>query len=868
MNKKQLIIAALATILSVSAANATSTITGITNGGSGTFNINPLKANGDVGYRYYDNFKLGQGDIANLIFRMQNGDQRAINTFINLVGGSDKAQINGILNSIRDGSFFDGHTVFMTKNGLTIGSKGVVNVGTLSVLAPTNFDKIKSEYDAGNYTNINNISAMRNNTAQNRNNYGANSPVEINGLVLARNGVDIRGSQVDIGSTAKIVNGYKGSDKFSTYDAAKTVFDALVNTNGIAAAANKISNNGSRVVIKSGAGSNGHIKIAGQIANLNKSEMAITNHGNGGLLINGGVVASNGKLNIYNNNTAGNLNLYEGGKALALNDSLSLTSKGGMSVAALAQAKDNVELVNKGGKLSVSGNVLGNKIDVVNSGNGGMLIDGNFGTAANKAKTVRFSNEKGKLIFQGDVNATDTVSFYGQSTASGMQVGGNVKAGKGILVENRAEDAVLYGNMTVTKGDLAVGNKGNGKLLISEDGNLAVNQGRMIVHNKAANGMTIAGKLTNNNGETAINNDKGDLVVSGTVNNKGTMGIINNGTGLMTVSGNVTNTNGTVKLINYENGTSAKGMFISGKVTNTGAKSSDRLYVYNGKGSLQVDGTLENKSNGNVILTNRENATHIYTSKNSLIKNDGGNIVIANKGNLGKNIDLGLELEGTITNTKENGQIAINNYSGSTEVNGAINAKGNVGIINRASANSMSIGSTITATGAKVVNIKNNGSGNMTVGGTINHDGRLNVLANQGKLNLTGTVNNTGKDMSYFAARNKGTGIDVAKTFVGNTTNGGTMLIKNITGQDGLTYAGTMKSTNGGQIEVYNMKGDLTVTKDAKMLGGQPTVILNKGEGMTVEAGEFTGDLKLVNKGSKKANVASEYQSYLKEQLK
>lgn len=55
MNKKQLIIAAIAATLSVSGAFATD-ITGVT-GNNGVFNITPDKLNGEVGYRKYDNFK-------------------------------------------------------------------------------------------------------------------------------------------------------------------------------------------------------------------------------------------------------------------------------------------------------------------------------------------------------------------------------------------------------------------------------------------------------------------------------------------------------------------------------------------------------------------------------------------------------------------------------------------------------------------------------------------------------------------------------------------------------------------------------------------------------------------------------------------
>ena len=77
---------------------------------------------------------------------------------------------------------------------------------------------MSSEYQIGDFSTINNISALRNNTAVNNNNYGGNAHVDIQGKILARNGIDIRGSQVDISGT--IINGYKGVNVFNTADQA------------------------------------------------------------------------------------------------------------------------------------------------------------------------------------------------------------------------------------------------------------------------------------------------------------------------------------------------------------------------------------------------------------------------------------------------------------------------------------------------------------------------------------------------------------------------------------------------------------------------------------------------------------------------
>ena len=57
-------------MLSVFASN----ITNVTNGGHGTFNINPAGSKNGIGYRTYDNFSLDQGDVANLNFKDGNTD--------------------------------------------------------------------------------------------------------------------------------------------------------------------------------------------------------------------------------------------------------------------------------------------------------------------------------------------------------------------------------------------------------------------------------------------------------------------------------------------------------------------------------------------------------------------------------------------------------------------------------------------------------------------------------------------------------------------------------------------------------------------------------------------------------------------------
>lgn len=877
MSKKTLIVAALIAGLSVCSANATSTITGVTNGGSGTFDINPSKANGDVGFRYYDDFNLGKGDIANLIYQYQKsgGDLRDLNTFINLVG--NKIDINGLVNTMRNGNFFNGHAVFISPKGMVVGASGVLNVGTLSVVTPTDnkFKELKTGYDGNEFDAIANISTLRNGAGMN---YGGNAPVDIQGKILTRGvgangsgiGVDIRGSQVDISGT--IINGYKGNNVFNTVADANALFSQLVNTDGtIKAGSNMIADDAGRIVIKSGAdygSTKGGINITsnGAIVNLGNKETAITNHGSNGLTV-AGLVETKGKLNVYNNHNGSNLTVS--GKLESTQDGVSVTSSKNLNIAsgALISADKDVEIVSNGngsgntgsGVFNFAGTAKSNaKIHLINNGAQKMNVSGTIGDE-NNTEAVRIINENGKLVFTGTAKADQSVSIRNRGS-QGMEVSGVAKAGEGVYVENTAGNATLNGTLEAT--NVAVYNKaGAGKLATGE--NSVINGSNMVaIKNAGDGGMELAGTITNE-GETAINNLAGHAIIGGTINNTGNMGIINkgNGTGL-TVNGKITN-EGRLKLVNS---TGADGLTVNGTVNN----SMGNMYIYNDAGHTTINGTLNNTEAGNLYVLSRANATGITTGANSVISAESGDLAIKHNG-AGAKDGVGMDLNGTVKN--DGGEIAINNYTGDMKVAGTITQEGNetIGIINRAASEdraktskgggAMTVNATING---HDINIKNNGSGDMTVNGEITHDGRLNVLANEGNLILGGKIHNTGKDMTYAAARANGDGIDVKSTFEADSTNGGLILIKNITGKNGLRYDGKM--TSNGQAEIYNKVGDMTVTG---AINARPAVVLNKGDNLTVtDNANLQGDVKIVNKGSQKASVSDKYKDNFKESLK
>lgn len=847
MNKKQLIIAAIAATLSVSGAFAATDITGVT-GNNGVFNITPDKLNGEVGYRKYDNFNLSAGDIANLIYKY--GNSRDINTFINLVQNGVK--IDGILNTMRDGNFYNGQAVFITPGGMTVGASGVLNVGSLSVITPTNdaYNSLKGEYASNNFANINNISSLLNKSSNVGN-------ISIDGKILAREGVQLRGGQINVGANGAIVNGITSTQAFTDRATAATraeaLFNNLVNTNGIKTAS-AFTKNGSNIQIKSSTG----VDIAGKVINgaadasgitsaQGNSGVFITNSGSNGTKISG-LVQSTHELNVFNK--AGDMTINGTLKNEGAN--LNVSNKGGnVAIGGTLSSDRDIAVTNNSstGSLAFSGTAKGANANFVNEGAGGMNV-----TGAVSGTKARFINRGGKLVIANtaDKVAADRVDVvnYGDGGAS---IGG-INAENGLYVVNHKGNLSVDGH--VTTGDDATISIRNaetaGKLAVGSNGHID-GQGKVALRNQGANGMTIDGRVTNDNAlgnaETSIINENGALLVNGKINNNGNMAIKNTGSG-MTISKNAVVTNeGQLKVKNY----GAGGMTIVGDINNTG-----NVTFYNDAGQMQLATTKDGTKAGNItnedgrlIIWSRNNSTGISAASSSKIINNGnGNsLAIKHTGTTAAG-SKGLDLQGTIRN---DGETAINNYSGDMYISGNIQSDGSLGIINRAGAGKADFASAGSITSDKNINIKNYGSGDMTVNNTITNNGRLNVIANTGKLNLGGTVHNDSNGALddnngfYAVSRDQGTGINLSSGF--KADGAGQNLIKNISGSEGLRYEGNINAS-GSQTELYNQKGNMTVGGTLATTGDGKVVVLNKGDGMKLD-GIITSekDAKIVNKG-------------------
>lgn len=752
MNKK-LILAAIAVALTASCAQATN-ITGVT-GNNGVYNIKPEHYSGNAGYRKYTNFTLDKGDVANLEF-IRSGKANP-DTFVNLV--DNKVNVNGILNTTRNGAFYNGHAVFITPSGFVVGSSGVLNVGRLSVATPTakKYKELTDEYEKTT-AQYQKIGQQISKLTQNSTGEAGAADITIQGKVFARNGVEMTGKNVNI--SGAVVNGISNdySKVLTTEDQANAMFNALVNTDGLMPKSagdnetyqNKFVQNGSRILIKSTSGMN----VSGSVAN-GAGNVYLTNNGINGLGVSGAVDAD--KLaRVYN--TKGELAVSGNAVIQGRNDAVVVQNKG-----------DNLTL----GKNTTLKSF--NNIEVINQGSG-------------------------RLTSLGTVDA-----------------GNNPNAGGG---------------------HIAMINKGSG--------------------------MTVDGTISNNilsakKGETAITNHSGDLSMNGSIENNGNIGIINYGSGAVIGKNAEIQNEGKIKIAN----TGANGLTVVGKVNNNG-----EIRIYNDNGRLKFGTDSANTTaadisnkNGKLYVASRKDATGVEMASKASIVNENGNIVIRNSGTKTAEGTRGTDLQGTIKTS--NGTIAINNDFGDMYVSGNIaTEKGNAGIINRKNGGEM-----VLASNGKVnvqngnLNIKNFGTGDMTVNSEISHNGRVNVLANAGALQLGAKVHNNSGKLSdnggfYAAARAKGTGVNVTSEFA--VDGNGEVLIKNITGENGLRYNGTINTTNN-QAALVNKKGNMEIL--GKMTTTKaPIIISNQGNGMKVYNSTVLNsgtEGVLVNTGSESALIGT-----------
>lgn len=684
---------------------AASTISGVTNGGSGSFNIDPTTKNNGTGFRHYQDFNLGQGDVANLNFA-------DINTFVNMV--DNQVVINGIVNSVRGNGFYNGKAVFISPNGMVVGASGVLNVGSLGVYAPNSID----------YTNLKNSpsAATLAEATENASNGGA--PITINGKVITAGNVDLVGGQIDIAKNAGIVGGVNLNQMTiqTSEQQATALFNNLVNTDNLANGNNFTSDATGQIRITSNKG----VNVAGNIVNYatggeyqdanstNYSGILINSHNGStpegdaitsGINVSGNIVNTKGLVEF--NNNGGDLdisgNIKNNGTTHIYNQPLAqysdatknenIAKNSGINITGKIDTKGNLRIENRGGKgLNISGTV---------NHEGDSFVQNGY-SSENDIMGYGKNNEKldntGALNIGGTFNTTGNAEFlnteYGQD---GLNVTGNVTTG---------------GKATYT-------NKGAAGLNVKQGGAIKSSQG-LEMTNYGVGGLNITGSA-NNTGKATVTNHSGRLTVGGTFTNNGDATFVNNGTEL-NVSGTVSNENGLLDMTN--NGANGFNVTETGKISGNGGLNMTNSET--GTAGMNINGTATNIGNANVL--NKAGALNVggsFTNTgDAVFTNDGTNLVV----------------NGTVTNNK--GTLKMTNNNGAFNVNGTVRNNGTTTNLTNAGADGLNVSGTVYSNGDLTMSNTGAKGINLASTGRVNGDNNIYINNNsKGGVNVKGLVN-------------------------------------------------------------------------------------------------------------------------------
>ena len=159
----------------------------------------------NFGYNRFKEFKITQGDIANMYFHLQGHPENKTDNLVNLV--KSKIDIQGTVNAIKDNRI-GGNLYFLSADGMAVGKTGVINAGRFVAMVPASS---KGEF-----------SVMRTEWAEQEELKGfrlaTDGKIEIAGQVNTRNGMLLGAAHIDIKNGA-LLRGNKNIDFTSLVNA-------------------------------------------------------------------------------------------------------------------------------------------------------------------------------------------------------------------------------------------------------------------------------------------------------------------------------------------------------------------------------------------------------------------------------------------------------------------------------------------------------------------------------------------------------------------------------------------------------------------------------------------------------------------------
>ena len=117
-------------------------------GSNGVYNIYAQKVHDKTGVNQFQDFKVNGNEIANMYFKQESGTAW-VDNLVNFV--DSRIDINGTVNAVKNNKI-GGNLFFLSPDGMAVGKTGVINTGSLYVLAParsmtTDTDEFSRRYE-------------------------------------------------------------------------------------------------------------------------------------------------------------------------------------------------------------------------------------------------------------------------------------------------------------------------------------------------------------------------------------------------------------------------------------------------------------------------------------------------------------------------------------------------------------------------------------------------------------------------------------------------------------------------------------------------------------------------------------------------
>ena len=814
-------------------------------------NITDIKSNttvngGSVGVNTFGKFNVANGEAVNLHLI---GSQTKL---INLIYDSSPSQINGIVNSYMNGKI-GGNVLFANPNGFVIGADGVFNVGSLTLVTPTQqsmnsfINDIGSETPSFNETQLNKLISF----SFNGDNYlvcgDTSNPIkleksliEISGKINSANGIDIiSGGKVEIKEDAQLnanlefncnedgtlagfskktgvtpnltsssktfaMNDGNGIIIVSSNDGEKSDYlSAFVNLNG------SVDANGSNIIVKSEASNTNSSSNLTVDGNINANEIYLGSDGSisstsAEIVANTLEVLANNEISLVN---SGNLTISS---ITSKNSSVSLKSlTGSININDLNSKTDaNINAV---GDVTLATTKIGTALNVLST-NFEVTTDLGVGGKITITSTGDVSiTSKDKIVFDIlNVDGTFDVITKDLEIATGMNVAGKVtitSTGDVVVTPDvTISDLEIKSAQDVTFGNLKVSNLAS----ITNDGKLTLGTGDFVgvtissgsagITNIKATGeakLTTIGALTLGTGEfkdITITSNSADItkITSTGTSNLTTAGALKLGTGKF-ADVTMTSNNGSVGVSNL---TSSNNVVINSNNGNTTL------------GTLNVDGTF------GVVTKNLE----ITTGMNVV-----GKVTITSTGDVVVTPDVTLsDLEIKSAQDVTFGNLKVLNLASITNDGKLTLGTGDF------------VGVTISSGSAGITNIKATGEAKLTTTGALKLEkGEFaGVTINSGSADITKITATGTSNLTTTGDLTVGTG-EFAKVTM--TSNNGSVEVSNLTSSNNVAINSNKGKTTLGTL---NVDGTFDViTKDLEIATG-----MNVAGKVTITA---TGDINI-----------------------